>query len=215
MASRLLAALIGLLVATSAARAEIFEWTDAGGVRHFTNRKDLVPAGERADVRVVVPASEAGSAAPAAMAAASPADEATVAPAVAGGSRADWEDAYRNGLADGWAMRAGGAGQPAGGQVSIIGPLAVAHVEDSGELGGAPYAAWFPFEYPLVTTSFDRGRSRHLTIRMLLQDQFQLDRDGPFVFERLNPPGLGPNLPPFLPRGLPRHYARGSRVLFR
>jgi hypothetical protein len=93
--------------------------------------------------------------------------------------------------------------------VNIHGPLAVASANvDAGYPDFVPY-------YPLVTTSFDRGRSRHLTLRMLLQDQFQLDRDGPFFYERLNPVGLGPGLHPFLPRGLPNRVPRGARVLFR
>jgi hypothetical protein len=80
---------------------------------------------------------------------------------------------------------------------------------------GGGYGYGYPYaEYPLVTTSFDRGRSRHLTLRMLLQDQFQLDRDGPFFHERM-PIGVGPGLNPFLPRGLPNRIPPGARVLFR
>jgi hypothetical protein len=71
----------------------------------------------------------------------------------------------------------------------------------------SPYPYFYP-EYPLVTTSFDRGRSRHLTLRMLLQDQFQLDRDGPYVYQRSLPPPRGPNLRVVLPRGLPHDRAR-------
>ena len=69
--------------------------------------------------------------------------------------------------------------------------------------------------YPFVTTSFDRGRSRHQTLRMLLQDQFQLDRDGPYAYDRWDEPGLGPALAPFLNRGLPFPIQQYGRVIYR
>lgn len=214
MQPKVAVAFFGLLLAASAARSEILEWTDAAGARHFTNRRDLVPADRRGDLRVIVAAGEPAvenasvTSAPTAPPAAPP----PAAPLVVG-DRPGWRDAYEAGFSDG---RAAGTDEDRGGpgpQVNIVGPLAVASVE-----GDRPAnvfnGAWSPY-YPFVTTSFDRGRSRHLTLRMLLQDQFQLDRDGPFVYERLNAPGVGPNLQPFLPRGLPRHYSRGPRVLFR
>jgi hypothetical protein len=206
-----LAALIGLWFARFALCAEIYEWTDAGGARHFTNRKDLVPAERRAALKVVVAAGEQAKE-EAVDAAAAPHNEEPSAQIVVTGTRAGWQNTYEAGLRDGQAMASGGAGT--GGQVSIVGPLAVASIERPAASAYPIYAPW-PFYDPFVTTSFDRGRSRHLTMRMLLQDQFQLDRDGPFVYQRLNPPGLGPNLQPVLPRGLPRHFARGGRVLFR
>jgi hypothetical protein len=59
-----------------------------------------------------------------------------------------------------------------------------------------------------------------MTLRMLLQDQFALDRAAPFVFEeRLIPPfghaPLGVDLNPFLPRGLPHCFPRETRVIRR
>jgi hypothetical protein len=66
-----------------------------------------------------------------------------------------------------------------------------------------------------VTTGFDRGRSRHQTIRMLLQDQFAIDRDGPYAYQRWDQPGLGPALAPFLSRGLPYGVSQYGRVIYR
>ena len=89
----------------------------------------------------------------------------------------------------------------------------VARGRDAARTTGA-YPPW-PWYYPFVTTSFDRGRSRHQTLRMLLQDQFQLDRDGPYAYERWNQPGLGPALAPFLNRGLPFPVQQYGRVIYR
>ena len=117
-------------------------------------------------------------------------------------------------------VRAGmelGGGVAAGGGVQINGPLAVATSRAQRTLRRLPgrfYPPW-PWYYPFVTTSFDRGRSRHQTLRMLLQDQFQLDRDGPYAYDRWNQPGLGPALAPFLPRGLPYGVGQYGRVIYR
>ena len=102
------------------------------------------------------------------------------------------------------ALNPGGGGGGAGGAVQINGPLAVAtsRVAESSRRATAwsyPPAPWY---YPFVTTSFDRGRSRHQTLRMLLQDQFQIDRDGPYAYDRWDEPGLGPALAPVPHRGL-------------
>jgi hypothetical protein len=50
---------------------------------------------------------------------------------------------------------------------------------------------------------------------MLLQDQFQIDRDGPYAYDRWNQPGLGPALAPFLSRGLPYGVGQYGRVIYR
>jgi hypothetical protein len=192
----LLAALFLVLVA-GIARADIFEWRDADGTRHFTNNKGEVPSAGQARVMITEPPASPGVAAPVS----GPVEQPREAPVVYDYSRV--RDAYIDGLQQGLALARGGGG------VRINGPLAVA-----GARGGSVVVpAYEPFYYPFVTTSFDRGRSRHLTLRMLLQDQFQLDRDGPFLYERL-PTGMGPALSPFLPRGLPQGFPRGSRVLF-
>jgi hypothetical protein len=100
------------------------------------------------------------------------------------------------------------------GNVNIQGPLAVARADAS-----APYVAVDPYyvdHYPFVTTAFDRGRSRHQTLRMLLQDQFQLDRSWTYLYPvRLLPPRLGVDLSPLHPRGLPRRFPREARVIRR
>jgi len=59
------------------------------------------------------------------------------------------------------------------------------------------------------------GRSRHQTLRMLLQDQFAIDRAGPYAYNRWDRPGVGPALAPFLPRGLPLPVQQYGRVLYR
>ena len=102
-------------------------------------------------------------------------------------SRAYW-DGVRAGLE--W-----GRSTPTDTGVSITGPLAVANA-----YAPAPVDVFRP-EYPLMTTSFDRGRSRHLTLRLLLQDEFAVDREGPFIYpQRAFLRRLALN--PFLPRGL-------------
>lgn len=187
--------------------AEIYEWRDAAGDRHFTNSKESVPADRQSTARVlVVERAAAAAAEPSAEAAKTQPVEERRAQVVY--DRADVEDAYAAGMHDALARGERVASPPSPG-VQIYGPLAVANANvDAGYPDFPPY-------YPLVTTSFDRGRSRHRTLRMLLQDQFQLDRDGPFFYERLNPVGLGPGLHPFLPRGLSNRVPRGPRVLFR
>lgn len=196
------------LFLAGAVRAEIYEWRDGAGSRHFTNTIDQVPAEQRSSMKVIVrelsrPANEASVAAPAPEPGAERPREALLIYDRAG-APAD----YSAGLRDGLALAAGG-GQPV--SLTINGPLAVANSEALTTEASYPLD-WY---YPLVTTSFDRGRSRHRTLRMLLQDQFQLDRDGPYLYERINPIGLGPRLHPFLARGLPHRIPPGHRVLFR
>ena len=67
------------------------------------------------------------------------------------------------------------------------------------------YDPYWAYGQPLVTTGFDRGRSRHLTLRLLLQDQFAIDREGPYGYVERFPPPLGPRLAPFMRRGLPSY----------
>jgi hypothetical protein len=204
--SPLVLALVFLLAA-GGARAEIYEWRDQAGSRHFTNNRDAVPPEHREGARVVVvePAAPAMTVEPPAPAAPAeePRREAQVVYDEEGLRRA-----YAAGLRDGLALA---EQAPAGGAagIQINGPLAVADARavDRDYGFALPYA-------PFVTTSFDRGRSRHLTLRMLLQDQFQLDRDGPFLHERL-PTGNGPSFRVFLPRGLRDRLPPGNRVLFR
>jgi hypothetical protein len=123
--------------------------------------------------------------------------------------RAESANDYSAGLREGLALAEHRSQQPV--SVTFNGPLAVANSESHSNDATYPLDDYYPF----VTTSFDRGRSRHRTLRMLLQDQFQLDRDGPYVYERINPIGLGPRLQPLLARGLPNRIPPGHRVLFR
>lgn len=199
-----------LLATVSSARADILVWRDADGVRHYTNRPDAVPSDStpevliRGDVRVEPPAPTVAAAAPA-----------PAGPVVAS-DVAHLDDAYRAGLAAGLDLAAGGGGGGAasGGAVEIVGPLAVANAR-AADAGWGPYAGWPVGYFPFVTTGFDRGRSRHQTLRMLLQDQFAIDREGPYAYDRWDQPGVGPALAPFLPRGLPLPIRQYGRVLYR
>ncbi|HUI27279.1 MAG TPA: DUF4124 domain-containing protein [Candidatus Kryptonia bacterium] len=191
-------AVLALLASVRSTQADIFEWQDADGVRHFTNSKADVPSAE--SPQVVVAERNAPSIADAPVAPAVASEPPRQAQVVYDTNQA--AEAYLQGLQQGLALAQRGVGN----DVTINGPLAVA-----GARGGE--VPWYPYYQPLVTTGFDHGRSRHRTLRMLLQEQFQIDRDGPFVVERL-PPGLGPNLSPFLPRGLPQDFPAGQRVLF-
>jgi len=208
-----LALSVAILLSAAAARADIIEWSDADGVRHYTNMKGEVPAEHQAAAQVVVDealrATPAGNNAPAPVTAPDPAREAQVVY-----DRDALAEAYVEGVQRGLA-----AGSPStsaqGGGVQINGPLAVARTSTPTYPG---YLA--PAYYPLVTTSFDRGRSRYLTLRMLLEDQFTIDREGPYAFDQslvrpFGTGGLSVNLNPFLPRGLPHGFPRQARVITR
>jgi hypothetical protein len=193
--------------------ADILEWRSADGVRHFTNLKSEVPTDQRDATQIVVDEqarhpdganAPATTAPPPAVAEREQAREAEVVY-----DRSPASTAYVEGLVRGLELAHGAA---AGGGVQFNAPLVAG--------GGSTVVArreYVPdYYYPFVTTSFDRGRSRHLTLRMLLEDQFAIDRDGPFVFE--DPFGhtpLGPALTPFLPRGLPHGFRREARVITR
>jgi Domain of unknown function (DUF4124) len=192
------------LLSATVAEAQIYQWRDSSGARHFTNKAEGIPESARGTSTVFVPqgvivTEEAPQKEPTSTAPGS----AQVVYDMAG-LRRIYEQGFEDGL--GVAGRGGDVRVDSG--LHIQGPLAIASAESS-------QPAFVPLEYPLVTTSFDRGRSRHLTLRMLLQDQFQLDRDGPFLYQRMNPIGMGPALSPFLPRGLPHGFSVGQRVLFR
>jgi hypothetical protein len=194
---------LALAIVAGGVRADIVEWEDEEGTRHFTNVREVIPS--QASPRVVVPEVAKGEErleAPAAPRATEPVRQAQVVY-----DRSHLEAAYLEGVRHGMEIAESDSPTSAT-RLSFSAPLAVANALAHG--AGVDYPL---YPYGLVTTSFDRGRSRHLTLRMLLQDQFQLDRDGPFVRERF-PSGQGVNLHPFLPRGLPRGYPRGARVLF-
>ncbi len=202
-----------LLLVATAAEADIVEWRDAEGVQHYTNVEAAVPPDRRATAQVIVseqvwraPVADSAQTAP------PPAAVRTDEPARAATGVREWQaatDAYLAGLERGLQL----SRAVRGGDVSISGPLAVAN--STGAVSPASY--WWPAPvYPLVTTSFDRGRSRHRTLRMLLQDQFAIDDEGPYVFEDpFEYPPLGVALNPFLPRGLPHGFPRNLRVITR
>jgi hypothetical protein len=203
-----------LAISAGVARADIYEWTDASGARHFTNHRETVPAAERDSAQVLIadlPQSATAPAPAAPVAAAAPAPAPADPPTV--------DTAYLAGLVAGMRMEAGGGGggAAAGGAVQIYGPLAVSasRSDDDGLYGGEFYGRYPGYYYPFVTTGFDGGRSRHQTLRMLLQDQFAIDREGPFAYDRWNQPGVGPALAPFLPRGLPLPIQQYGRVIYR
>jgi len=207
---------LGMLLLPAAVHADIIEWCGADGVCHFTNLKEDVPPEERGSAQVVIDELKRRP---------SSTESAEPAPQGAEGSDQGQREAtvvydpstvaraYLEGLAQGMEMsRAAAAGGGSGGGVQLNGPLAVANSTNT-----SPYS-YFPYYFPFVTTSFDGGRSRHLTLRLLLQDQFAIDRDAPFVFEeRLFPPfgfpPLGPDLSPFLARGLPHGFPQNLRVI--
>ena len=203
-----------LCLVSAAASADILEWQDATGVRHYTNLKGEVPKENQESVQVVVDELARRVTAP----------EAAAAPACTGQcassppteprreaeviyDRSPVSAAYLAGVQQGLeAART----TSSGGSVQINGPLAVANA-----FSRPPYEYAAPYYHPFVTTSFDRGRSRHLTLRMLLQDQLMLGRDGPLEFEKRRIPRLGVALNPFLPRGLPHGFPRQTRVVTR
>jgi len=204
---RTIAFAAAVVLLSSMAQADIIEWHDASGVRHFTNLIEEVPKENRDAMQVVVdeavrrPPAEA----PAAVSPPASVEPRREAEVIYDRSRAAaYMDGWRAGLAASMPTESGGS------SVQINGPLV------TNAIAPAPYVPYLPPYYsPLVTTSFDRGRSRHLTLRMLLQDQFALDREGPFGFvERWPPASVA--LAPFLPRGLPHHHAPAlTRVITR
>lgn len=208
--------LAAVLAFPSLAGADIFMWRDERGVKHYTNSKDLVPA-ETSAILVVrdapAPPPELRVAAPAPSRPAIEArdfeeavDESIIASAYAQG--------YQRALAN---TQQQAAAPPV--NVQINGPFVAAAASggnDYGGYGGYGYGPnWLDYNSPaLVTTSFDRGRSRHLTLRMLMQDQFAIDREGPYLIVDRFPP-LGPNLTTVMPNGLPYFVRPGSGLVNR
>lgn len=187
-----------LLLSAVCVRADIIEWRDAHGVRHYTNLREEIPAAHRDAAQVVI--DEKVRRAPEPLPAESIRDQAAEPPRQAQVvyDRAVVVDAYSAGLERGMELARGGEVAVQGGSVQIHGPLAIAHAP------AAPAVVYpHPYAYPWVTSSFDRGRSRHLTLRMLMQDQFLLDREGPYAFAGYVPPPVVP----YLSRGGP---CRGS-----
>ena len=194
--------LAAFLLLAPSAYADILMWSDADGVKHYTNSRKLVPA----DVNVSVVVEEV----PHPAEAAAPEARAEEPPPPRQDQMVYDQSALTAAFAEGWqrglqSVQETRASNPV--TVQITGPL-VAGGGSNGGYGGYGYGygpgAWWANNYPaLVTTGFDGGRSRHLTLRLLLQDQFAVDREGPYFVSRFPPQGLGPNLVTVLPRGLP------------
>jgi len=206
---------IVLAVLSSAAAADIFEWRDTDGVAHYTNLQAEVPKEHEQAVQVVVDErgrqsqgkTEAGcEPAAAAQPAAIPEtrrqaqvvyDQSAVVTAYIAG--------VERGLAA--AQQGAAAGGPDGG-VLIQGPLAVANARSA-----PPYYEYPPYGFPLLTTPFDRGRSRYLTVRQLIDDELQFERGWPFIFQpRLVRPGFATPIGPVV---LPERLLRQTRVVVR
>lgn len=201
-----------LALGSSSAWAQIYEWRDAGGSRHFTNDMEDIPETQRDDARVVVRAA--------------PIREGDLA-VESGGAEEDEESprerrrrlrreryeqepvrsaqvVYDN------SFRFARPAPPVVPDVyvNIDGPLSVSNVI-------VPQAPPVPIVYerphydplydyyygPQVSTAFDRGRYRHRTVRMRLQDQFQYDRNGPSMY-LAGPIPQGPRFQTKLPRGV-------------
>lgn len=195
-----------LLFLPSIAAADIYVWRDAEGVTHFTNSRKLLPANAAAAVLLEEPIAPIAAAAAPPPAAEAPTEETRSAVVIYD------ESALVAAFADGWQRGMATARQAQGEprvEVRIQGPLVAGGGVNANVFGGDPYAASYP---ALVTTSFDRGRSRHQTLRMLMQDQFAVDRGGPYMVVNRFPP-RSPNLATFLPRGLPLILSPGSRVI--
>ena len=225
--------------------AQIYEWRDEGGARHFTNDIEDVPEALREDTRVVVRAprrvapieSDTGERV-GGKAVAEPAEVADLAgeERVATADRDSRRDStsfrseprmaqvvydrsYQWSRSGSRSAQAAVQPQPVvqDVHVSISGPLSVSEVVVAPEFTAPfgpvyqPYGYnYYPYDGPRVATSFDRGRSRHRTVRMRLQEQFHYDRNGPSLYVR-GPVPRGPRFSARLPRGLrPASCGRAS-----
>jgi hypothetical protein len=186
------------------AGAQVYEWRDPSGSRHFTNDLEGIPDAQREGARVVVraePVRQADPAATDADAEESPRERRRrerrerYAREPVRSAQVVYDNSFR--------FQRPQAAVPDV-YVNIEGPLAVSQVV----VPPAPPVPVFlqdpyydPYYEPLVSTSFDRGRYRHRTVRMRLQDQFQYDRNGPSLYVA-GPIPLGPRFQAKLPRGV-------------
>jgi hypothetical protein len=164
-----------VLVLSAPAAADVIKWRDAQGVRHYTNIKEEIPEGARA--QVVIDESvrhRSPEAEPAVPKASNDVDPPRQAQVVY--DRPAMREAYLDGVQQGMEM-ARSVGGPAAPSIQINGPLAIANAAPP-----QPSYVVGPYGYPLLTTSFDGGRSRHQTLRMLLQDEFAIERDLTFGY---------------------------------
>lgn len=214
MSAHLIVAFAAGVFAVSPCAAQIYEWRDASGSRHYTNDPEDIPEDVRNAARIVVrsePASERVAAAAAdEFAEESPRERRRRERQERIERRAARPRSAQVVYDNSFRFQRRAPAEPMAPvspmvqevHVNIAGPLAVSEVVVPAPqvvIAGDPY---FGFLYqPAVTTSFDRGRSRHRTLRMLLQEQFQFDRDGPFVYDA-GPVPLGPRFRTPLTRGV-------------
>jgi len=136
-----------LTAMASVASAEIFEWTDAAGVVHFTNLESEVPVAVRGSAQVIVDetarrpsgAAEAPAQDAAPPAVAAPADPSQAQQLEALYERTQWLNGYLQGLESGLNV---GPTVASGGSVEVNGPLVVDGTS------AAPYAPTFEAPYP-------------------------------------------------------------------
>lgn len=141
----------------SAAAAEIYAYTDSSGVTHFTNLREEIPEAERERARVVVGEAWRPSARP------EPEAEGTV----RRGERELPRQERDAGLRPPAEVASLPPVQVMGGTAQIQGPLVVGTAESP----VVSFVPAFPWVSPgLVSTSFDRGRSRHRTLRLLMEE---------------------------------------------
>lgn len=157
-----------LSLLASGARAEIWSWQDADGVRRFTNRADSIPDSERDQAKVVLTE-------PPVAAAEAPVVAPRKAPERSEKVRRLAEIVYQRSTSQEYAeelldqmqsnrrrpaaLPVGEPEQRPAAPVVVVPPVL------------RPRIARFS---PLVSSGFDAGRERHVTMRMRLQDQFRL-----------------------------------------
>jgi hypothetical protein len=212
---------IAVVLLSSAAAADIFEWRDTDGVAHYTNLQADVPQEQPPSLHVVVDerAREVqGKTEPGCEPAAAVAQPAPL-PEMRRQAQAVYDQsavvtAYIAGVERGLAAaREDAAAKDPDGGIFIHGPLAVANARSTPPYYGYPYYGYAPYAFPLLTTPFDRGRSRFLTIRQLLDDELQFERDWPFIYPPvLVRPGLAT---PVVSVTLPQRLVGQMRVVTR
>ncbi|MCX8073868.1 MAG: DUF4124 domain-containing protein [Candidatus Binatia bacterium] len=139
---------------SAVADAEIYAWRDASGVRHFTNVREEIPESYRDRAEVVVGAAWAASQ----QQPPPSCDEETPRQAqvvIVPRARGDRRRSTESGVVPLVVQ---------GGNVHLEGPLVMALAPPT--LSGLRWPV-----VPLVTTAFDRGRSRHLTLRQLAEEE--------------------------------------------
>ncbi len=160
-------AMVALLcVARGSALADIFEWRDAQGVRHFTNIAEDIPAEFRSDTKIV--ARERGEVVAASAPRQGHADGATSPPQQAQVvyDQRRLASVYQAGV-DRGLREAQRASARAAKPVQVVAPLAIASVPAR--------PAYFPYlpppcERPFLANGFDQGRLRYQTWRLHLDD---------------------------------------------